>query len=260
LLTVSPPTFDRTPFSWVDRALRTHHAPYDRAWLMARFDEGLQIRMLPPPTPGIVLFQPGRLAWRPVEGGAQSLVVHDLRVEPGPDARKVAAHLWAGVEEFARFYGFSSVLAVIGAEDGLIAPEVAPGRGWVIFDEGPRGAAADGVSGRARLAGRVLTGPVALPHFPTDWRARAAALGSAPVIQTTAESPEIETRADTLCARAAAAGIPVGRDRLTSPHDAQTRAVSPETAFSVVLDGAFLGGLGLDDRTILRAFGVQSPE
>jgi hypothetical protein len=40
-------------------------------WLMARFEEGLQIRMLHPPEPGIVLFQPGRLSWRPIEGSGQ---------------------------------------------------------------------------------------------------------------------------------------------------------------------------------------------
>jgi hypothetical protein len=253
LLTVSPPTFDRMPFAWADQALRAHRAPYDRAWLMARFEEGLQIRMLPPPTAGIVLFQPGRLSWRPVEGVAQALVVHDLRVEPGPGARRAASRLWAGVEDFGRFYGFASVLAVLGARDGLIAPEAAPGRGWVTFDEAPQGV------GGARLAGKVLTGPMSLPHFPTDWRARAAALGPGPVLQTTDESPEIEARAQRLCARAAAAGIHVTRDRLATPHDARNRAVAPGTAFAAVFDGKLIGGQGLDDATILSAFGVQSP-
>lgn len=254
LLTVSPPTFDRLPFAWADRALRAHRAPYDRAWLMARFEEGLQIRMLPPPTAGIVLFQPGRLSWRPIEASAQAVVVHDLRVEPGPGARRAASRLWAGVEDFARFYGFASVLAVLGAEDGLIAQEAAPGRGWVTLDEDPRGAAS------ARLAGKILTGPVSLPHFPTDWRARAAALGPGAVLQTTAESPEIEARAHDICLRAAMSGIHVARDRLTTARDARSRAVSPGTAFAAVFDGAFVGGQGLDDRSILRAFGVQSPE
>jgi len=263
LLTVSPPTFDRVPFSWADQALCAHHAPYDRAWLMARFEEGLQIRMLPPPEAGLVLFQPGRLSWRPIEEAGQAIVVHDLRVEPGPAAQKAAQRLWAGVEDFARFYGFSAVLAVLGAADGLIAPDLAPGRGWVTLDTFPSGSgqAGDGAAAApaARLAGRVLAGPVSLPHFPTDWRARAATLGPGAVLQTTAESPEIEARADGLCRKAAAAGIPVARDRLTSPHEARTRAVSPGTAFAAINDGIFLGGQALPDRVILRAFGVHSP-
>jgi hypothetical protein len=84
LVTVSPPTFDRTSFAWADRQLGAAHAPYDRDWLMARFEEGLQIRMLHPPEPGIVLFQPGRLSWRPIEGLDNAIVVHDLRVTDGP--------------------------------------------------------------------------------------------------------------------------------------------------------------------------------
>jgi hypothetical protein len=128
LVTVSPPTFDRTAFSWADRQLSAAHAPYERDWLMARFEEGLQIRMLHPPEPGIVLFQPGRLSWRPIEGLDNAIVVHDLRVTDGPDARAVAKRLWDGVEEFAQFYGFASVLAVMGEEEGLVSPAFAPGR------------------------------------------------------------------------------------------------------------------------------------
>jgi hypothetical protein len=100
---------------------------------------------------------------------------------------------------------------------------------------------------------------VSLPHFPTDWRARAAALGPGAVLQTTAESPEIEARAHDLCQRAAMSGVHVARDRLTTPQDARTRAVSPGTAFAAVFDGELIGGQGLDDRAILSAFGVQSP-
>jgi hypothetical protein len=104
----------------------------------------------------------------------------------------VAKRLWDGVEEFAQFYGFASVLAVMGEEEGLVSPSFAPGRRWMTMDEGPGG---------ARLSARVLMGPVDLPRFPRDWRARAAALGPGPVIQTTGESGTTEARAAGICAR-----------------------------------------------------------
>ena len=78
-VTVSPPTFDRTAFARTDAALTAPHAPFDRDWLMARFAEGLEIRMLKPPCEGLVMFQPGRLAWRPIEGAENAVVIHDLR-------------------------------------------------------------------------------------------------------------------------------------------------------------------------------------
>jgi len=251
LVTVSPPTFDRTAFAWVDRQLSAAHAPYERDWLMTRFEEGLQIRMLHPPDPGIVLFQPGRLSWRPIEGLDDAVVVHDLRVSDGPEARSVARRLWEGVEEFGQFYGFSSVLALMGEEEGLVSPGFAPGRRWMTVDEGPGG---------ARLTARVLHGPIALPHFPSDWRARAASLGPDPVIQTTGESGATEARAAQICARAAEAGVHVRRERLTTPELARHRAVSPGATFSVVVAGERVGGLEMSDDTLLAAILGQSPE
>ncbi len=250
LVTVSPPTFDRTSFSGVDRQLAAAHAPFDRAWLMQRFDEGLQIRMLPPPASGIVLFQPGRLCWRPIECLDDAVVVHDLRVHQGDGARKAADRLWAGVEDFARFYGFSTVLAVLGEEEGLISPDVAPGRGWMVVDEGPGG---------ARLSARVLHGPVTLPRFPRDWKARAARLGAGPVIQTTGESQALEARAEGLCARAARLGLDVRRERLVDPGEARSRAVSPGATFSVLGGGTRIGGAEFSDAQILDAWRAQRP-
>ncbi|MCU4653949.1 hypothetical protein N8I71_13980 [Roseibacterium sp. SDUM158016] len=250
LVTVSPPTFDRTSFPGVDRQLGAAHAPFDRAWLMARFDEGLQIRMLPPPQCGIVLFQPGRLSWRPIEGLEDAVVVHDLRVDANGAPRVAAERLWDGVVDFARFYGFTSVLAIVGAEEGLIAPGVAPGRGWLALDRGPGG---------ARLVARILQGPVAMPRFPRDWKARGASLGPGCILQTTGESPALETRAARLVARAAEAGIVVRRDRLTCPEQARARAVSPGATFSVICEGVRLGGAEMSDTEILAAFASQRP-
>lgn len=262
LVTVSPPTLDRTPFAVVDRQLGDAHAPFDRAWLMARFEEGLQIRMLPPPQSGLVLFQPGRLSWKPVTGLDDALMVHDLRVRPGEGAQSAARRLWSGVEDFARYYGFSVVIALLGQEEGLISPEFAPGRGWFVVDEGPGG---------ARLSARVLHGPALLPRFPHDWKARAASLGPGSVIQTTGESPALEGRAERLCASAAAHGLAVRRDRLCDPDRARARAVSPGATFAAVHDGTRIGGAELEDADILAAFAgapmragsagpVQSPE
>lgn len=242
LVTVSPPTLDRTAFAEVDRELAGLHAGYERAWLMARFAEGLQIRMLDGPQSGLVLFQPGRLSWHPIRGLDDAIVVHDLRVAEGPKARTAARQLWAGVEDFARFYGFAAIYAVFGNRSRMIRPEVAPPRGWMCLDQGP---------GEARLMAQVLTGPLPLPQFPTDWAARAASLGPGVVVQTTGECAGEVARIARLERMAARRGGALRVDRLTAPHLSQHRAVGPCPIFSVVVDGQWRGGTELSDEEIL---------
>lgn len=240
-VTVSPPTFDRTDFSRVDSVLAARHAPFNRSWLMGRFAEGLQIRLLKAPEVGLVLFQPGKLAWRPILGAERALVVQDLRIGPGPLARIGALRLWSEAERFARYYDLSAVLALIGSGAGLISQDLAPGRGWLTLDHGPGG---------ARLVGRILQGPVAVPRLPTDWDRRAQNLGPGVVLQTTGESSVLEARAHHILTALAARGYTARHDRLTDAAAAQARAVRPGAAYSVVIDGRVAGGVMLSAAAI----------
>jgi len=243
MVTVSPPTMRRGEFSQVDHALAAPHAPYAHDWIMARFSEGLQIRLLRDQLDGMVLFQPGKLAWRPVEGLDGSVFVHDLRVAHGPKSEAAATKLWSVVEKFARYYGYACVLALIGDGPGLIAPDRAPRRGYVTFDEAPAG---------ARLIGKVLQGPLPLPRFPRDWELRTAAIGPGIVLQTTGESAALEAQAEGVFRDITSRGLPVRYDRLTEPQMAQARAVAPSALYSVIYNGVRLGGPELSSADILR--------
>lgn len=243
-LTVSPPTIDRSEFARCDATVPALHAPFARDWIMARFGEGLQIRMLRPPLEGFVVFQPGKLAWRPLEDADRGVVIHDLRVPAGPLAREATRHLLREVEGFARYFGYTLLLAITGIEPGLLPPRFAPGRGWVAFDKGPGG---------ARLLGRVLQGPHAFPSFPRDWAARRSALGSGLVIQTTGESTPFEARARFLCAALEGRAIAIRHERLTAPAVVNSRAARPSAAFSVHLDGTYLGGADLTPDDLFAA-------
>ncbi len=244
IVTVSPPTFDRTDFAGVDQALAAGAPTYDRAWLMGRFDEGLQIRLRRGPSDGFIMFQPGRLAWRAIQGAERAVVVHDLRVADGAEAAPTVRRLWSTVESFARYYGYAAILAMGGEADGLIAPSRRPDRGWVQFDDDGKG---------AKLWGRILQGPVSLPSLPRDWVARAASLGAGLVLQSTGELAGSEARAIRLEALLAAHGMCLRHDRLRDGRDVRHRAVAPAPCFSIVLDGVRLGGPELTDAQILAA-------
>lgn len=242
-VTVSPPTLDRTDFARLDGMLAAPHAPFERRWLMDRFAEGLQIRLLKPPAEGLILFQPGKLAARPITGIGRALVVHDLRVAPGPLAEGGTARLWAVAERFARYYGMAAVLALVGDGPGLVARNRAPGRGWLTLDQGPD---------ETRLVGRILQGPLALPGLPVAWAARGAALGPGVVIQTTGESARLEARARTVVAGLRARGIAARQDRLADAASVQALAVRPAAAYSAVVDGRIAGGPELSVTALAR--------
>lgn len=252
MLTVSPPRLDRTAFGRLDAGLWAPHAPFARDWLLDRFREGLQIRLLSRPAEGMVLFQPGKLAWRPIDGVARGVVVHDLRVAYGPQARLAGLWLWQAVEEFARYFGFQMVVAVIGQGPGLIAPAHAPGRGWLTCDHGPDG---------ARLVGRILQGPVALPRLPRDWAARAHALGPGLVIQTSGESASLEAHAQAMVAALAPRGVAIRHQRARDAAHLRATALTPGAVYAVSCDGRHLGGpeLGADDLLRAALTGIQSP-
>ncbi len=244
LVTVSPPTFDRVDFARVDQDLAANHPAYDRTWLMDRFSEGLEIRMLRGTPSGFVMFQPGRLAWRPILGADRAIVVHDLRVAEGAETAPALRRLWSNVEDFARYYGYSAILALGGEADGLIAAAHRPGRGWMRLEDDGQG---------ARLWGRVLHGPMALPRLPQDWAARAARLGAGVVLQTTEEPLGWSARVNRIDALLWAHGIPLRVDRLRDGPDVQARAVAVDAAFSVVVDGVRVGGADMTDAAILAA-------
>lgn len=241
IVTISPPTLRHTDFSTVDCDFADGHSAYDRDWIAERFADGLQIRMLRGDARGYVLFQPGRLSWRPILGADRAIVIHDLRVAEGPGAQAATFRLWDTVETFARYYGYAAVLALGGPETGIIPVSRRPVRGWMRLGQGACGTA---------LWGRILHGPMAIPRLPDDFAARAARLGAGVVVQTTGELAETARRIAAL--RAAMGDVPVTVDRLTDADCVRHRAVRAGAGYSVVLDGRVLGGPDVTEAEILR--------
>ncbi|WP_375551806.1 hypothetical protein [Rhodophyticola porphyridii] len=249
LLTVTPPILERSGFENIDRALALSGPVMCRDWLLARFQEGLQLRMLRAPDQGFIAFTPGRSAWTPIDGAGDAVVVHDLRAGPQSMGPATVRRLWAAVEDWARFYGFAAVLAQSGPALGLIPPEFVTGRGYHCLDR---------TEGNTRLMGKILHGPISLPRLPQDWTRRAACLGPGLVIQSTGLSVQLEARAQSLLDRARKAGLAARHDRLETAHAARTRSVSPVALFSVVLDGAVIPSDGLSEMQIWSAIRRRS--
>ena len=93
VITVSPPNLDRTGFLSLEMGIGRQDGPTRRDWLLDRFEEGFQVRMLRPPLKGFVEFAPGRVSWKPLIGGAGCIVVQSLCVKSRVDWSEALWHL-----------------------------------------------------------------------------------------------------------------------------------------------------------------------
>lgn len=249
IVTVGPPTLDRHRFLPVADHLSEGLGAPGRDWLLARFDQGLQIRMLDGRM-GYVAFAAGRSAWRPIEGAESFVVIEDMRLVPGGDRPRLAERLWHAAEDWARYYGFAGVLALAGSVPGLIAPGQLTAPLYHAVGEGPGG---------TRLMARILQGPIDLPALPTGWTRRAAGSGPGLVVQTDGSHAWFERRAEVLLARARATGVPARHDRLCDAAAVRGRAVHPSTVFSVLFDGVRIGGAETPEGRLNRLLAAHLP-
>lgn len=240
IITVSPPNLGRSGYLALEQEMRGAAAPSCRKWLLQRFEEGHQVRMLRPPDRGLIEFAPGRASWRALKGADQCVVVQCLHAN-GP---KSAADLLQAAEEWARYYDFAAVMVVAGAHPCLPAPEAVTAAGYSVVGE-----TAGGVS----LYGKILQGPVPLPSLPQNWRARWQALGPGLVVQCAARSPERLDFARDLVARGEKLGLPARLDLIETAAAAQKRLASPVSPFSVVLNGDRIDDGQLSDFQIWQA-------
>ena len=215
-------------------------APMDRDWLLQRFEEGHQVRMLRPPGRGYIEFAPGRASWRPINGADHCLVVQSLQAEHA----RGAADLLHGAEDWARYFDFAAVMVLAGAGPCLLSSEMAVAAGYRQVGETAAG---------VRLFGKILSGPVPLPWLPQNWQARRAALGPGLVVQCLARSPERLDFARDLVARAKTLGLSARVDLIETAGAARDRLVTPGAPFSVLLNGEHMDAAQLTDIQIWQA-------
>jgi hypothetical protein len=224
ILTVSPPNLGRTRFLALEQAMTGSTAPTGSDWLLQRFEEGHQVRILRTPERGYIEFAPGRISWRAINGADHCVVVQCLHA----DGTQGGVDLLQAAEDWARYFDFFAVMVLAGAGPCLLPSDVAIAAGYSVVGE-----TEEGVS----LYGKILQGPVPLPSLPQNWQARRAALGPGLVVQCLARSPERLEFARDLVARANSLGLSARVDLVETALAARNTLVTPASPFSVVLNG-----------------------
>jgi hypothetical protein len=232
VITVSPPNLDRTGFLSLEQGLAGPDLPTGRDWLIDRLTEGLQVRMLRPPLRGFIEFIPGRATWRPIREADQSVVIECLRVDATAGRSVGIGALLRVAEDWARYYGFSSLLMLLRNTDDPDMRAELRRQSYRVVDQ---------TLGGMQLWGQVLQGPVALPLLPQDWRSRAAQLGPGLVIQTLGNGDRNRSRAETLLTMGREAGVLSRLDHIRTAEQARTRLACPDAMSCVALDGEIVG-------------------
>jgi len=238
-ITISPPNLARTGFLTLAQELSGAAAPSNRDWLLQRFEEGYQVRMLRPPARGYIEFAPGRASWRALNGADRCVVVQCLYAD-GPEG--AADLLWAA-EEWARYYDFAAIMVLVGPHPCLCAPDLVTSAGYSVIDQ----------TQCVSLFGKVLQGPLPLPALPQNWAARQAALGPGLVVQCPARSEERLAFARDLVAQGEQLGLCARIGLIETAAAARKAQASPTSPFSVVLNGQAIDDGQLTDFQILQA-------
>jgi L-amino acid N-acyltransferase YncA len=212
-----------------------------RAWLAARFDEGLRIKMLHETggrTVGFIEYLPGEYAWRAVNA-AGYLVIHCLWVVGQGKGKGHGTRLLQACLADARAEGWRGVAMV--ASDGvwLAGRQIFLKNG---FEQVDVCACTGAASARAKVAPafRLLVhsfGGAPNPTFPTDWAARQASFGDGFTVIRTPQCPYIEDATTDVLQFAAERGIPARTVELTTAQEVQAQSPSPYGAFGIVRDG-----------------------
>jgi GNAT superfamily N-acetyltransferase len=250
ILTVDAGNVDRLGFFCYMSKPKAPGYRQKRAWLAARFAEGLSIKMLHETggrTVGFIETIPGEYAWRAVDAPGY-LVIHCLWVVGQGKGKGHGTRLLQTSLDEARRQWLRGVVMV--ASDGvwLAGKQLFLKNGFEQVDVcACAGVASAGA--KAPPAFRLLvhsfgdpdsasgTFRAPNPAFPTDWAARQASFGDGFTVIRTPQCPYIDDATADLLQIAAERGIPARAVELTSAQEAQSLSPSPYGTFGIVRDG-----------------------
>lgn len=227
LITVTPDTLEEHGFFCKMSARKSHAWQAKRDWLLARFSEGLELRLLGSKQRGFVEFMPAARCWRAIENADDLMAIHCLWVVGKSKGQGHARALMDEVERTARIRGFNGVTVLASKGNWLAKPEVFAHFGYETAEE-----AAPGFS---LMVKRFAPGPA--PRLSGSWAAKAAACGPGLTVLRSAQCPYLEDAASHVRSFAEAQGIGFHDILLETADAIRSRAPSPYGVYALVKDG-----------------------
>jgi L-amino acid N-acyltransferase YncA len=200
------------------------------AWVKARFDEGMRLKMLKLPERGFIEYIPGEKAWRAVNADGY-MVIHCLWVVGKSKGRGLGGVLIEECVKDAKKAGMRGVAMVTSEGNWLAGKRLLESRGFQAVDTAP--------PSFALMVKSFKPGPQ--PTFPRDWAARAARHGRGLTIFRSDQCPYLPDATRVLLEAAAKKKVKARVVELRTARDVQTLSPSPYGVFNIVFNGKLLG-------------------
>jgi len=214
------------------------------AWVKARFDEGMRIKMLKLPERGFIEYIPSEYAWRAVKARGY-MVIHCLWVIGKSKGKGFGAALLDESVKDARKAGMLGVAMVTSGGNWLAGKKLLEHRGFKAVDTAP--------PLFTLMVKKLKPGPD--PSFPDDWAARAARFGKGLTILSSGQCPYHPDAGRILLDAAARKKIKARVVEFRTASDVQARSPSPYGVFSIVYNGRLVGYHYLGEEDALGLLG-----
>lgn len=230
IITVTADTLERHGFFCKMSARKTPAWQAKRDWVLERFDEGLQLRLLGGGERGFVEFMPGEQCWRAIEGAGDLVVIHCLWVVGKSRGKGFARALLGEVERWARAEGFAGVAALTSRGNWLVGPELLEHHGFRAVETAEEGFQLH-VKAEAPVPGLRLSG---------QWADKAAACGPGVTVLRSAQCPYLEDAAAKVRKVAGDLGLAFRDVVIETAEDLRRLSPTPYGTYALVKDGRCL--------------------
>jgi N-acetylglutamate synthase-like GNAT family acetyltransferase len=195
------------------------------AWTRERFQEGLRIKVIQ--RGGFIEYIPGRFAWRGIEA-PNYMVIHCMWVVDRAQGKGHGKALLQACIRDARDAGLSGIAAVSAKDKGgLVDTDFFLHQGFHIVQS----------TGGMDLVALKFDLAAADPHFSSDLRKKARALGDGLTVVSSPQCPYTYESAQQVVEIARADNIRARSLRVNSLKQVRQTSPSPYASFDIVYDG-----------------------
>lgn len=232
LVTVNASNVDKHSFFCYKSKPKSEGYQRKRAWLEARFAEGMQLRMIYEGQRSVAFIEyiPGEFAWRAVHAPGYMLI-HCLWVVGKGKGKGYAARLLAECEAEAQARGMTGVAMVTSSGVWLADKPILVKAGYEAVASAPP-------SFELLVKRFDVTAP--LPTFPGDWEARAAHFGPGLTIIRSGQCPYIPDAVTAALEAGQERDIPVRVVEFESAVEVQAQSPAVVGIFGLVYEGRLL--------------------
>ena len=233
LVTVTAENVEQERFFCYKSKPKTEGYRAKHDWLLARFAEGLVIKMIYEGKRSVAFieYMPGDKAWRPITA-PDDMIVHCLWTVGKGKGKGYASRLIAACEQDARERGMAGVVMVSSEGNWLCAKKV-------FIKQGYESTAATAPS--FNLLSKRFRSDAPLPTWPDDWAQRAARYPEGATILYADQCPYMPDAVSSSAGILEERGLKVRTIKLETAEQLRELSPSPYGVFNIVIDGELFG-------------------